>query len=78
MQRLASEGGQGGLAPGTEVAGLGFEMRAIDAIAHQRMADMGQMHPDLMGASGLQLAGQQGGDRLAVAPVEGSPRFPNG
>ena len=75
---MASEGGQGGLAFGAEVAGLGLEVRAIDAVAQQRMADMGEMHPDLMGAAGLELAGQQRGDRLAVAPVEGFLDFPMG
>ena len=58
MQRLAPEGGQGGLAFGAETAGLGLEVRAIDAVAQQGMADMGEMHPDLMGAPGLELAGQ--------------------
>src|SRR2546429_7863594 len=58
------------------MTGLGFEMRTIDGIAHQGMADMGQMHPDLMGAPGLELTGQKRRDRLAVAPVEGFLDFP--
>src|SRR5258706_16264571 len=53
------------------MVGLGLEMRAIDAVAKQRMTDMSEVHPDLMGAPGLELAGQQRRDRLAVAPVEG-------
>src|SRR6266404_4066019 len=42
------------------------------------MADMGQMHPDLVGAPGLELAGQERRDRLAVAPVEGFLDLPVG
>ena len=42
------------------------------------MADMGQMHPDLMGAAGLELAGQQRRDRFAVTPVEGFQDLPMG
>src|SRR5258708_24557546 len=60
------------------MAGLGLEVRAIDGIAHQGVADMGQMYPDLMGAAGLELAGQERGDRFAVAPVEGFPDLPMG
>ena len=52
---------------GAEVAGLGLEVRTIDRVAHQGVADMGEMHPDLMGAAGLELAGKQRGHRLAVA-----------
>src|SRR5260370_40575740 len=60
------------------MAGFGLEMRAIDAVAEQRMADMGEMHPDLMGAPGLELAGQERRDRLAVAPGEGFLDLPVG
>ena len=75
---MASEGFQGGLAVRAEVAGLGFEVRAIDAVAHQGVADVSEMHPDLMGAAGLQLTGQQCRDRFAVAAVEGLLNFPMG
>src|SRR5439155_4039186 len=78
VQRLTPEGGERRLASGAEMAGLGFEMRAIDRIAHQGMADMGQMHPDLVGAPGLELTGQERRDRLAVAPVEGFLDLPVG
>ena len=53
---------------GRRVAGLGLEVRAIDVIAKQGVADMGQVHPDLMGPPGLELAGQNRRDRLAVRP----------
>src|SRR3979411_193444 len=51
-------------------------MRAIDAVAQQGMADMGEMHPDLMGAAGLELASQQCCDRLAVSSNEGVLKCP--
>lgn len=57
MQRLPVEGGEGGLTFRAQMTGFGFEMRAIDAVAHQGMADMGKMDPDLVGAAGLELAG---------------------
>src|SRR4030081_1623112 len=60
------------------MAGLGFEMRAIDAVAQQRMTDMGEVHPDLMGAAGLKLAGEQRRHRFAVAPVKELLDFPVG
>ena len=78
VQGLPAEGGERRLTLGAELAGLGLEVRAIDGIAHQGMADMGEVHPDLMGAPGLELAGQQRGDRLAVAPVEGRLQLPMG
>src|SRR5260370_27016488 len=60
------------------MAGLGFEMRAIHAVAHQGVADMGEVYPDLMGAAGLELAGEQRRDRFAVAPVKGFLDLPVG
>ena len=36
------------------------------------------MHPDLVGAAGLELAGQKRRNRLAVAPIEGFLDFPVG
>ena len=78
VQRLAAESGQGCPALGAEMAGLGLEVRAIDRIAQKGVADMGQMHPDLMGAPGLELAGQQRRDRFAVPPVEGFLDLPVG
>ena len=34
---------------------------AIDGIPQKRMADIGHMHPDLMGAPGFEFATNQGG-----------------
>ena len=70
VQGLPAEGGERLLTLGAELAGLGLEVRAIDGVAHQGVADMGEVHPDLMGPPGLELAGQQRGDRLAVAPLK--------
>ena len=78
VQRLAIEGRQGRPAAGAEVAGLGLEVRAIDGVAHQGVADMGEMDPDLVGAAGLELAGQQHRDRLAVAAVKRFLQLPMG
>ena len=58
--------------------GLGAEARAVDRIADQGVADMGQMDPDLVGAAGLQPAGQQARDRLAVGSRDSAPAPPNG
>src|ERR1700737_494296 len=60
------------------MAGLGFEMRAVDAVAHQGGPDMGEMDPDLVGTASLQLAGEQGRDRLAVARVKRFLHLPMG
>src|SRR5438045_6829487 len=53
-------------------------MRAVHAVAHQGMADVGKMHPDLMGAPGLELTSQQRRDRFAVAPLEAFLHLPMG
>ena len=58
--------------------GLGLEMRSIDAITHQRVADIGEMYPNLMGASGVELAGEERGHRFSVPPVEGLQYLPVG
>src|SRR4051812_43081312 len=74
MQRLASECREGRLALGPEMARLGLEVWTIDGIAHQRVANMREMNPDLVSATSLEVAGEEGGDRLAVAARE---RFPD-
>ena len=57
---------------------LGLEARAVGVVAEQRMADMGQMHPDLVGAAGLQPAGEQARDRLSVGSGVGFQQLPVG
>ena len=56
---------------------LGLETAAIDRVAQKRMADMRQMHADLMRAAGFQAAAQQARDRLAVAAGKTSRDVPN-
>src|SRR3954471_23702121 len=70
VQRLPPQGRQRGLGARSKRIGLGLEMRAVDGIAQQRVPDMGQMHPDLVGAAGFQLAGEQRGNRLAVPAIK--------
>src|SRR5471030_2360600 len=53
-------------------------MRTVNAVAEQGMPDMSQMHPDLMGAAGLELAGEQGGDRVARGAIETLLHLPMG
>ena len=57
---------------------LGLEARAIDVVTEQRMPNMGEMHPDLMGPAGLQSAGQEARDRLAVRAGVGFQPLPMG
>ena len=75
---MAPEGRQGGLAAGAETAGLGLEVRAIDAVAKQGMADMGEVDPDLMGASGLELAGESARPPACRRARDTIPGPPNG
>ena len=78
MKCLPVERGERCLTLGPELAGLGLEVRAIDRIAHQGVADMGKVHPDLVGPPGLEPAGQERGDRLAVAALKHLRAAPNG
>ena len=48
------------------VAGQQGLVRPIDGIASQRMADMGHMHPDLMGTPGLQPEAHQGDGPIGI------------
>src|SRR5665647_3586009 len=66
MQGLSAKTLQSGFCLGAEPAGFGLESGAVGGVAQDRMADMGQMHPDLMGPAGFEGAGEQAGDRLAV------------
>jgi len=66
MQRLAAQLLYGRARGFGQFRDLGFEPRAIGRGANQRMADMGHMHADLMGATGLKLAAQQRGDAVIL------------
>src|SRR5450759_1445870 len=78
MQGLPSKTFQGGAGGGGKQAGLGLEAGAVASVAQDRMADMGQMHSNLVGAAGLQGASQQAGDRLAVGADIALERLPMG
>src|SRR5713226_4365342 len=67
MQSLSAKGLQGGLGVWAEPAGFGLESGAVGGIAQ-----------DLMGAAGLQGAGEQAGDRLAVAAGKAFQQLPMG
>ena len=71
MEGLPSKGCEGGLGLRAELPRLGLEPGAVNLVAHQRMAEMGEMDADLVGPSGLELAGEQGRDWLAVHAGEG-------
>src|SRR6478752_6197402 len=70
MQSLSAKIPQGRSRFGPKPADLGPEAGAIGRIAQDRVPDMGEVHPDLVGAAGFQSAGQQAGDRLAVGAGE--------
>ena len=78
VKGLPSEAFEGGAGSRAELAGLGLEVRTIDVVAHQGVTGMGEMDPDLVSAAGLELAGEEGGDGLAVPAIENLPRLPMG
>src|SRR5262245_19497228 len=65
VQRLAAKGRNGGLGSLRKLAGLGPKAGPVLGIADEGVAEGSKMHPDLVGAPGLQPALDQAGDRLA-------------
>src|SRR5438094_7387852 len=49
-------------------AGFGLKSATVCHIAHNRVPDMGEMHPDLMGAPCFQSTGDKACNRPAVGP----------
>ena len=78
MQGLPAKSGEHFLALRPELAGLGLEAGAVNLVAEEGMAEMGEVDADLVGASGLELAGEERGDRLAVFAREGVQHLPMG
>jgi len=78
MQRLPSKPCQGLLGRLRQPAGLGLEARPVGLVAQQRVAEMRQMHPDLVGAAGLQPAFDQARRWLAVPALETLQHLPVG
>src|SRR5262245_47002270 len=66
MQGLPAKGGYRGTRLRPELVGLGPEAGAVDGITDERMADRGKVDPDLVGAAGLEPAGEQARYRCAV------------
>src|SRR5262249_51015995 len=76
MERLAIKIGERFAGLGAEQRCLGLEPRPIDAVAEQRVADMGKMHPNLMRPAGFEPAGQKARHRTAsdtVVPLHHLP-----
>ena len=78
MQSLSAKTRQRGAGFRASQAGFGLEAGAVCGVAQDRMADMGEMHPDLVGAAGFQGACQEARDRLAVAARRIAPAPANG
>lgn len=74
VQSLARKRGYDGRHPGRQCVGLRLEGSAIVAVAYERMSDMGQMNPDLMGSTRFKAALQQRRHRLAMAIIGGANR----
>src|SRR5262249_40094889 len=71
MQSLSTEGLQRSLGPPRQVAAARLEACSVDFIPEQRVADVSQVHADLMCASGLQRKLEQAGKWSAFAPAKG-------
>ena len=66
MQGLSSKTLQGVPGGRRQPARLGLEARAVGCVAQERMAGMGEMDADLVGAAGFQPAFDQAGRRFPV------------
>src|SRR5215470_3347903 len=68
LERIGGRLGQPG--------GLRLEARPVDLIPHQRVADMGEVDPDLVRPPGFELAGEEARDWLAVGARKGLKLLP--
>ncbi len=76
MQRLPPERRQRVARAFAQPDRLGLEAGGIGFVAHDRVADMGEVDADLVGAAGFEHAGEQAGDWLAVEPAIGLAQLP--
>src|SRR5215831_241939 len=70
MQSLSAKSFKRSTRVWAQTAGFGPESSAVDPIAQDGMSNMGEMHPDLVGAAGLQSASKQSGHRFSISTVE--------
>src|SRR5262249_33450979 len=78
MQSLSAKGGEGGSGAVGELASLGLEAAAIDVVAEEGMSDRGEVDADLVGAPGLEPAGDQARHRRAVVAAVAFEHLPMG
>src|SRR5579885_316776 len=75
MQRLPPKDFERFPGGGRKAARAGLEAFTVGFIAQQRVANLGEMHSDLVRAAGLQLAFEKGSDRLAILALEDFPHL---
>src|SRR5262249_55400043 len=78
MEGLPVKMPQGLLRGARQQGGLGLDPRPIDRITQERMPDRRQVHPDLVGAPGLQPAFDEARHELAVDAPVALPYLPVG
>src|SRR5215470_6835679 len=78
MQGLSSKGCERISSCFRELGRLGLEARSVDRITQQWVTDMGEVDADLVGPAGLQFAGEQARDRLAVGSRKSLKLLPVG
>ena len=67
MKCLSAKGLQRAFGLPGKLIRFALEAAAVDLVAEERMADGGEVHADLMGASGLEPAGEEARHRRTVA-----------
>src|SRR5215472_4488814 len=78
MQSLSAKGCERGSGVVAELASLGFEAAAVDAVAEERMPDRGEVDADLMRAPGFEPAGDEARHRRAIAAAVAFEHLPMG
>src|SRR5262245_24487616 len=69
MQRLAAQSCERCLRAGAELARTRLEARAVSHVAEERVADVGEVHADLVRAPCLERELEEAGDGLDCRPV---------
>src|SRR6266568_8296947 len=78
MQGLSAKGVERGSGVVSELIRLGLEATAIDVVAEQGMPDRGEVDADLVGAPGLEPAGDEARHRRAIAAAVAFEHLPMG